>query len=641
MTDRNARTDALTARMPVAAALVAHAVAADRWVLAVPAAIAVLASARWPASAIRLTEGRAWGAALVGGLVGAAISTVAPMPTGAFPVVPYSAVCGAGVALAVYLSYARAWVYAWIAAFLVAILGAQGELDAPTGAVEAGAAAVSIGCFLYRSSVPLSGRLAGFLAFVVVGALGGGTTVSAAQGALARATEGWMSGEIFASGFGSGDSIHLSPTSVASLSDRVVLEVTGRAPDRLRLGVLDAFDGASWTRSSPVDGEAVRPPPTAATNPGVSELASPGRAPDARRIEVGARQTFRNFIPAPRGVETLDGTPALLDPAGLLPGTLAWGEQREIGWIDSPDGPGDAPGPVATAMPDALRAQLLPLTTPHVPTGGDAGATASAFELYLSTQFTYSLTAKLAGDASPLVILLRDHRPAYCVYFASAMAAMLRVEGIPSRLVTGYLVEPPNDLSGRALARERDAHVWVEAWIPERHAWVAYDPTPDREAEPESTRFDVFREAIAEWLEWQAFRFAAQPVQFTKDLLLSWQTGGLLGLAAAYAALQRWRQRGAEGNASVDMRSADPRLGPIYLRYRRALRRAGVATGRSDSEEDLLSALEKVRGPALRAAAERFLEGYQRARFRGDTVDVEEELAAVEAAVRTRARPPE
>lgn len=621
---RSARVDALTARMPVAAALILHGVAADRWMLTVPAAIAVLAGGR--TGALRLTEGRAWGAALVGGAVGAAIGTLVPMPTGAFPMLPYSAVCGAGVALAVYLSYAQAWIYAWIAAFLVAILGAQGELAAPTVAVGAGAAAVSIGCFLHRSRVPLSARMGGFFAFVVIGAIGGGTAVSAAQGAVARATEGWFTGEIFATGFGSAASIHLAPTSVVGRSDRVVLEVTGRAPDRLRLGVLDVFDGDSWTRSAVAAGGLH--PGQAGRMGGFGEP-----SPHARRIEVGAHQTFRTFIPAPRGVQTLDGAPALLDPAGLLPGTLAWGEQREIGWIDSPEGPEDPPGPDAVALPEALRAQLLPLTAPLVPAGADAEATASAFELYLSTRFQYSLTAKLAGDAPPLVVLLRDHRPAYCIYFASAMAAMLRVEGIPSRLVTGYLIEPPNDLSGRALARERDAHAWVEAWIPSRQSWIAYDPTPAQEAEPEPTGFEVVRRAIAGWLEWQAFRFGAQPVEFLKDLLLSPRTGVLLAVAVAYAAVQRWRQREG-GDASNERRADNPRLGPIYVRYRRALRRAGVPAGRSDSEEALLVALEKARGPVLRATAERFLEAYQRARFRGDAVDVEGELAALEAAVR-------
>ena len=618
----NAR--AIANRLPVVAALILHAVEANRWMLAVPAAIAVLASTWRDDSPARLTEGREWGAAIVGAAIGAAVGAVVPMPTGAFPVVPYSAVCGVSVALAVYLSFAQAWVYAWTAAFLGAILGAQGELDALTVAVQAGATAVAIACFGYQARVRHTARLAGFVALAVIGAVGGGLAVSATQGAIARAAEGWISGEIFAAGFGHSGSLALAATSSVSLGDRVVLEVTGRAPDRLRLGVLDVFDGTSWTRSAL--GAAELHPGEAGRMGGFGE-----RSPFARTIEVGAHQTFRTFIPAPRGVQTLDGNAALLDPAGLLPGALAWGEQREIGWVDTDEGPQDEPGPDATALPDDLRAQLLPLTTPHVPPGADATTTASALELYLSTNFSYSLTAKLAGDAPPLVLLLRDRRPAYCVYFASAMAAMLRVEGIPSRLVTGYLVEPPNDLSGRALARERDAHAWVEAWIPERHAWIAYDPTPDREAEPTPSGLEVVRRAIAEWLEWEAFRLASQPVQFLKDVLLSWQTGTLVGLGVTYAAIQRWRQRDLGERVAVQG-GDDPRLGPIYLRYRRALRRAGVTVGKAQSEEALLAALEAARGPKARAAAERFIEAYQRARFRGDALDLDAELRRFEGA---------
>lgn len=608
----------------MAAALVLLGVEANRWMVAVPAAIAVLGSAWRDGRPARLTEGRAWGAGLVGAAIGAAVGAVVPMPTGAFPVVPYSAACGASVGLAVYLTFAEAWVYAWAAGFLAAILGAQGELDAPTVAVQAGAIAVVIACFGYQARVRPSARLFAFLALAVVGAVVGGLAVSATQGAVARAAEGWISGEIFAAGFGHSGALAVSPTSSVNLGDRVVLEVTGRAPDRLRLGVLDVFDGTSWTRSAVGAAELHR-----------GELGRMGgfgeASPFARTIEVGAHQTFRTFIPAPRGVQTLDGDAALLDPAGLLPGSLAWGEQREIGWVDTDEGPQDEPGPDATALPEDLRAQLLPLTTPHVSPGADAATTASELELYLSTNFNYSLTAKLAGDAPPLVLLLRDRRPAYCVYFASAMAAMLRVEGIPSRLVTGYLVEPPNDLSGRALARERDAHAWVEAWIPERHAWIAYDPTPDREAEPEPSGLEVVRRAIAEWLEWQAFRFAAQPLQSLEGLLLSWQTGTLVGIAVGYAALQRWRQRDS-GERALVKRSDDPRLGPIYLRYRRALRRAGVTVGKAQGEEALLAALEEAKGPRARAAAEQFLQAYQRARFRGDDVDLEAALRELEGA---------
>jgi len=132
-------------------------------------------------------------------------------------------------------------------------------------------------------------------------------------------------------------------------------------------------------------------------------------------------------------------------------------------------------------------------------------------------------------------------------------------------------------------------------------------------------------------LEWQAFRLAAQPVQTLEGLLLSWQTGTLVAIGVGYAALQRWRQRGL-GERVLARRSDDPRLGAMYLRYRKILRRAGVTVGKAHSEEALLAALEQARGPAARAAAERFLEAYQRARFRGDALDLEAALRELEGA---------
>ena len=54
--------------------------------------------------------------------------------------------------------------------------------------------------------------------------------------------------------------------------------------------------------------------------------------------------------------------------------------------------------------------------------------------------------------------------------------------------------------------------------------------------------------------------------------------------------------------------------------------------GKAQSEEALLAALEQARGPKARAAAERFIEAYQRARFRGDALDLDAELRRFEGA---------
>jgi hypothetical protein len=63
----------------------------------------------------------------------------------------------------------------------------------------------------------------------------------------------------------------------------------------------------------------------------------------------------------------------------------------------------------------------------------------------------------------------------FCMYFATAMTLLLRQEGIPARLVQGYL---PGDRVGTTeTVRVNEAHAWVEVYFP-GWGWWAFDPTP-------------------------------------------------------------------------------------------------------------------------------------------------------------------
>jgi len=58
-----------------------------------------------------------------------------------------------------------------------------------------------------------------------------------------------------------------------------------------------------------------------------------------------------------------------------------------------------------------------------------------------------------------------DHRTGHCEYFASALAMMLRSQGIPSRLVVGFKPTEYNEVGGYYQVLQRDAHAWVEAYL--------------------------------------------------------------------------------------------------------------------------------------------------------------------------------
>ena len=67
-------------------------------------------------------------------------------------------------------------------------------------------------------------------------------------------------------------------------------------------------------------------------------------------------------------------------------------------------------------------------------------------------------------------------RRGFCEHYASSYAFMLRAAGIPARIVAGYQGGEENSLGDHIRVRQRDAHVWVEAWLPGL-GWREFDPT--------------------------------------------------------------------------------------------------------------------------------------------------------------------
>jgi transglutaminase-like putative cysteine protease len=100
-----------------------------------------------------------------------------------------------------------------------------------------------------------------------------------------------------------------------------------------------------------------------------------------------------------------------------------------------------------------------------------------AVESHLREKYGYSLEMK-AGGADPLADFLFNVKQGHCEYFATAMAVMLRTQGVATRLVNGFLPGEYNEASGAFTVRQSDAHSWVEVYFPETKSWVTFDPTP-------------------------------------------------------------------------------------------------------------------------------------------------------------------
>ncbi len=90
--------------------------------------------------------------------------------------------------------------------------------------------------------------------------------------------------------------------------------------------------------------------------------------------------------------------------------------------------------------------------------------------------YEYSLD-DLPVSETPLEAFVFLHKRGNCEYFASSLAVMLRMTGIPARLIGGYRGGSYNNTGRYYLVTQRNAHVWVEAFLG-KHGWMRFDPTP-------------------------------------------------------------------------------------------------------------------------------------------------------------------
>ncbi len=124
---------------------------------------------------------------------------------------------------------------------------------------------------------------------------------------------------------------------------------------------------------------------------------------------------------------------------------------------------------------------------------------------YLRNSGDYSYTLDLRRqDVSldPVMDFLVNTKQGHCERFASALALMLRSQGIPSRVIVGFC-GAADPINGVYVIRRNQAHAWVQMWTPRRpsewfdrtvqalHAaglqmwkpsqpgeWITLDPTP-------------------------------------------------------------------------------------------------------------------------------------------------------------------
>jgi protein-glutamine gamma-glutamyltransferase len=250
---------------------------------------------------------------------------------------------------------------------------------------------------------------------------------------------------------------------------------------------LDEFTGNAWKKSRPTERV-----PDKDSETGLFKL---GTTEDVRRL------TEQTFIIEPVDTPILFGAPRVLGVQGELPllrvdseGGLQTRvhEQERLAYKVYSDTtePNDQAlrGDQLQYLADSVRYLELPSNlNPQigalarsviVKSGARTWYDASrAIESYLRDNYGYSLEMK-AGGPDPLSDFLFNVKQGHCEYFATAMAVMLRTQGVATRVVNGFLPGEYNGAAGAFTVRQSDAHSWVEVYFPQTNSWVTFDPTP-------------------------------------------------------------------------------------------------------------------------------------------------------------------
>jgi hypothetical protein len=90
-------------------------------------------------------------------------------------------------------------------------------------------------------------------------------------------------------------------------------------------------------------------------------------------------------------------------------------------------------------------------------------------------RFRYTTDVEEPGP-DPILDFLFKTRAGYCQHFAGAAAMLLRLAGIPPRVVSGFATGKRTGEHTYEV-RDEDAHAWIEVYFP-GFGWIPFNPTP-------------------------------------------------------------------------------------------------------------------------------------------------------------------
>jgi protein-glutamine gamma-glutamyltransferase len=223
----------------------------------------------------------------------------------------------------------------------------------------------------------------------------------------------------------------------------------------------------------------------------------------------------------------------------------------------------------------------------------DARGQMLVLEAWLRRNLSYTLVPDPSDEGQDLSGFLFVSGRGHCEYFATALAVMLRTQGVDARVVNGFFVTEWNPFGAHFVVRQRDAHSWVEARPASgsdavEAAWVRLDATPPSDDE-------VLSSTLSQVQDWIGGRWSALVLDYDLGVQMAavQQVGQVLRLprastpAGALAGAAAWLPLGGlllvlvavavlirRGLAALagERRRRRRAAGPVERAWRRALR---------------------------------------------------------------------
>ncbi len=311
---------------------------------------------------------------------------------------------------------------------------------------------------------------------------------------------------------------------------------------------------------------------------------------------------------------------------------------------------------LALDLPDAYNpksVKWIETLRNKYPAGSERQLIQAVLDFFTQEEFYYSLNPPLLGRHSVDEFMFSS-RSGYCEHYASTFTVLMRMAGIPARVVTGYQGGYYNNTGEYLLVRQSDAHAWSEVWL-DSIGWLRIDPTS--QVAPERILSGA-RAAIGEPRNWYDFNWLRELRNHTDLIQHFWNRWVIEFSASSQTSLlkalnldqldRRWLMWLLLLPVVLAIaivvplllrfhahRDKNPAL-HAYRQYLTRLKKAGFQFSASDSASQIAAALAaqiSSTKPELRAVAvgaiEKIRQSWNRLYYSSDSISSEEFIVLV------------